>query len=261
MRERASAALLRHSSHRMRSAEHSASPSPAPRQSETLLPWTLTHSEARRQRTSDSRIPWQAGVGDEEEEAASSLVMSSPKKKCDLGNGLIELVLSKNTSRSLFLSFLPFESPSPRNMMLRQQGTLQTICAVPLIPCRRPARAAAPPARPAMMPTRTVSKPLSMGNDACAKPSKAPSKRSSLAAYASSDTSSEFVEPFSVRVPLSYVHAMGGNVGFRAGEDASTVTPTLLTTATTKKDTDSTRSKITRFAARFVAFTLIMVSN
>jgi len=76
MRDRASAALLRHSSHWMRSAEHSASACPPPRQSETLLPCDFTHSDCRTQRTRDSRMPWQAGVGVvEEEEEASSFVI------------------------------------------------------------------------------------------------------------------------------------------------------------------------------------------
>lgn len=73
----------------MRSAEHSASACPPPRQSETLLPWALTHSDVRTQRTRDSRMPWQAGVVEEEEEEASSLVIigfNRGKKNCDEEN-------------------------------------------------------------------------------------------------------------------------------------------------------------------------------
>ena len=103
MRDRASAALLRHSSQRMRKAEHSASACPPPRQSETLLPWAFTHSDWRTQRTRDSRMPWQAGVV----ELASSLVMLF-----GLNSGLMKLYSGEVQTPQPRLSSLLFYSTS-----------------------------------------------------------------------------------------------------------------------------------------------------
>ena len=80
--------------------------------------------------------------------------------------------------------------------------------------------------------------------------------KSPLAAHASSDRSSELFEPVSVLEPLSYSQAMGGSAGFRARRDVSMATPT---DSKNNKDTDSLGSRVTRFAARFVALALIVV--
>lgn len=83
------------------------------------------------------------------------------------------------------------------------------------------------------------------------------SRGASLAARASSDHAPEVIAPLSE--PLSYSQAMGGSAGFRVGEGMAMST-TTTTTTTTKKDnaSDSIKSKVARFAARFVCVALVM---
>ena len=79
-----------------------------------------------------------------------------------------------------------------------------------------------------------------------------------MAARASSDRALESSTSFSVLEPLSYSQAMGGSAGFRVGEGVSTTTTTTLTT---KKDNEaeSIKSRVARFAARFVCVALVVV--
>lgn len=77
-----------------------------------------------------------------------------------------------------------------------------------------------------------------------------------MASRASSDRASEFNATFSVLEPLSCSQEMGGSAGFRVGEGGS-----MATTTSQKKDneTDSMKSRVARFAARFVCLALVVV--